>query len=87
MKVPEIDFRTFVIQLAQGAMVGLGEEPDPETTKTKQNIPLAKYHIGLLNMLATKTNGNLSTEERELLNALLTELNTKMTAVEAQLSQ
>ena len=35
MKVPEIDFRTFVIQLAQGAMVGLGEEPDPDTKQTQ----------------------------------------------------
>ena len=81
MKVPEIDFRTFVIQLAQGAMVGLGEEPDPDTKQTHMNISLAKYHVGVLNMLDNKTNGNLSSEENELLKALLSELNTKISAL------
>jgi hypothetical protein len=78
MKVPEIDFRTFVIQLAQGALVGLGEEPDPETKQTQKNASLAKYHIGVLKMLTSKTDGNLSDEENELLRALLSELNTKI---------
>jgi hypothetical protein len=82
MKVPEIDFRTFVIQLAQGALVGLGEEPDPETKKTKQNVSLANYHIGVLKMLNSKTDGNLSDEENELLKALLSELNTKIEALD-----
>ena len=78
MKVPEIDFRTFVIQLAQGALVGLGEEPDPETKQIRQNLALAQYHIGLLNLLSNKTQNNLSEDEQELLNALLKELNEKM---------
>ena len=77
MKVPEIDFRTFVIQLAQGALVGLGEEPHPETKQTASNLILAQYHIGLLNMLLQKTKGNLSNDEQELLVALLKELNEK----------
>ena len=77
MKVPEIDFRTFVIQLAQGALVGLGEEPHPETKQTEANLSLAQYHIGLLNMLQRKTKSNLSSDEQELLAALLKELNEK----------
>ena len=77
MKVPEIDFRTFIIQLAQGALVGLGEEPNPETKTTTINLSLAQYHLGLLNMLQQKTKNNLSTDEQELLAALLQELNEK----------
>ena len=77
MKVPEIDFRTFIIQLAQGALVGLGEEPNPETKTTTTNLSLAQYHIGLLNMLQHKTKSNLSDDEQELLAALLKELNEK----------
>ena len=77
MKVPEIDFRTFVIQLAQGALVGLGEEPHPETKTTVTNLSLAQYHLGLLNMLQRKTKSNLSNDEQELLAALLKELNEK----------
>ena len=71
MKVPEIDFRTFIIQLAQGALVGLGEEPDPETQQTHKNLAFAQYHIGVLNMLEKKTNNNLNPDEQELLKALL----------------
>jgi hypothetical protein len=80
MKVPEIDFRTFVIQLAQGALVGLGEEPDPETQQTQINLAFAQYHIGVLTMLQQKTKNNLNKDEQELLNALLIELNTKINA-------
>ena len=77
MKVPEIDFRTFIIQLAQGALVSLGEEPDPDTQKITTNLSLAQYHIGVINLLGQKTQNNLSKEEQELLNALLVELNSK----------
>ncbi len=77
MKVPEIDFRTFIIQLAQGALVSLGEEPDPETKEIRKNLSLAQYHIGVINLLGEKTKNNLSQEEQELLSALLAELNAK----------
>ena len=81
MKVPEIDFRTLIIQLAQGALVSLGEEPDPETKKTKQNLSLAQYHIGVINLLGNKTKNNLTDEEQELLTALLDELNAKYDSI------
>ena len=77
MKIPEIDFRTFVIQLAQGALVGLGEEPDPESQTIRKNIALAQHHIGVLKMLESKTKNNLSSNETELLQALLEELEKK----------
>ena len=77
MKVPEIDFRTFIIQLAQGALVSLGEEADPDTKETTLNLSLAQYHIGVINLLGEKTKNNLSQQEQELLSALLTELNAK----------
>jgi len=80
MNIPTIDLRTFVIQLAQGALVGLGEEKDPELNVTHKNIPLASHHIGVLEMLHEKTEGNRSEEESKLLAAVLHDLKTKLAA-------
>ena len=40
MNIPNIDLRTFIIQIAQGALVGLGEIEDPETKQTTVNCRL-----------------------------------------------
>jgi hypothetical protein len=77
MNIPNIDLRTFVIQIAQGALVGLGEVEDPDTQKKTVNLPFALHNIGVLKMLANKTTGNQTPEETELLKALLKELSEK----------
>ena len=84
MNIPDIDLRTFVIQIAQGALVGLGEIEDPDT-KTKQvNLAFALHNIGVLKMLNTKTQGHQTPEEAELLKALLKELSEKSDAISTQ---
>ena len=77
MNIPNIDLRTFVIQIAQGALVGLGEIEDPETKQITINLPFALHNIGVIQMLADKTNGNQTAEEIQLIKALLTELQDK----------
>ena len=77
MNIPNIDLRTFVIQIAQGALVGLGEIEDPETKQITVNLPFALHNIGVIKMLADKTNGNQTAEETQLIKALLTELQEK----------
>ena len=77
MNIPNIDLRTFIIQIAQGALVGLGEIEDPETKQTSVNLPFALHNIGVIRMLAEKTNGNQTEEETQLIKALLTELQDK----------
>lgn len=79
MNIPNIDLRTFVIQIAQGALVGLGEIEDPETKQTSINLPFALHNIGVIQMLADKTRGNQTAEETQLIKALLTELQDKAT--------
>ena len=83
MTIPTIDLRNFIIHLAQGALVGLGETEDPETKQTSVHLPIAIYHIGVLEMLQKKTENNRSTEETELLKALLTELHEKLAKISA----
>ena len=78
MNIPKIDLRTFIIQLAQGALVGLGEKKDPDVDAKIKNLQLATHHIGVLEMLGEKTKGNRSEEESKLLEVVLKDLKEKL---------
>ena len=71
---PPVSFITFVLSLAQSAMVLMGEAPDPDTGEYMQNLPQAKHTIDILAMLDCKTRGNLGDEERDVLENILCEL-------------
>lgn len=71
---PPASFITFILSLAQSAMVLMGEAPGPETGEYMQNLPQAKHTIDILAMLDCKTRGNRSTEESEVLETILCEL-------------
>ncbi len=77
-----VDFSTFVLGLASNALVQLGAVPDPETGVAARNLVLARQSIDILGVLQDKTRGNLSDEERRLLEAMLYDLRVKF--VEAQ---
>lgn len=70
----KIDFSTLCFSLATGALINLGVAPDPVTKKIQKNVELAKQNIEILAMLQAKTKGNLSDEENQLLESLLTEV-------------
>ena len=74
MQLPPASFSFLVLSLrAQAEMqlglMGFGEEEKPEP-----NLPLARHSIDMLAMLLEKTNGNLSMEEKRMLENSLTEL-------------
>lgn len=69
----EVDFPTFIFSLATGAFINLGLAPDPMTGKTEKNLELARQNIDILVMLKAKTKGNLSKDEGQLLESLLSE--------------
>ncbi|MEA4857196.1 MAG: DUF1844 domain-containing protein [Solidesulfovibrio sp.] len=71
---PPASFITFILSLAQSAMVLMGEAPDPESGEYMQNLPQAKHTIDILAMLDCKTRGNLGNEERDVLENILCEL-------------
>jgi hypothetical protein len=70
----EIDFSAFIFSLSTSALLHLGEFPDPATQKREKNLPLANQTIALLGMLQEKTQGNLTPEEKKLMEAILTDL-------------
>ena len=83
---PEISFIAFVFSLASNAAVHFGDIPDPITGDTRQpDLDAVAQLIDLLAMLEVKTRGNLTAEERQLLDQVIYEL--RMRFVEAKKSQ
>ena len=56
------------------AMIGLGKLANPATGKAEKNLPAARLFIDTLEMLESKTKGNLNSDETKVLHATLTDL-------------
>ncbi len=79
--LPEPNFSTLVISIASMAALNLGLAPNPETQQTQVDLRLAQFHIDLLSLLKTKTNSNLTPEESQFLNHVVTDLQLKFVAI------
>ncbi len=66
-----MDFSGFILSLNASALIHLGEIPDPHSKKREVNIPAAKHTITILEILAEKTEGNLTEEEKQLLDDMI----------------
>jgi hypothetical protein len=55
-------------------MMHLGQIPDPQTGETQTNVGFARHTIDTIAMLQEKTSGNLESDEKQLLDNILTEL-------------
>ncbi|KIX15890.1 DUF1844 domain-containing protein [Dethiosulfatarculus sandiegensis] len=71
---PPVDFSSFVLSLSHAAMMHLGQIPDPQTGETQTNVGFARHTIDTIAMLQEKTKGNLESDEKQLLDNILTEL-------------
>lgn len=72
--LPKIDFSSFILSLYSSGLVQLGQVEDPSSGKKSVNLDLAKHTINMIAMLEEKTRGNLTEDEKNLLNTLLSEL-------------
>ncbi len=72
--LPEINFASFIFSLSTTAMYHFGDFPDPVTNEARPNLPAAKQTIDLLSILKAKTEGNLTADEKQLLEGILYEL-------------
>ena len=72
--LPEIDFSTLVLSLATSAMVHMGLVPEAEGAPAEKSLALAHQTIDTLEMLQSKTRGNLSAQEAQMLEGLLADL-------------
>lgn len=75
-QAPEADprFNEFIILQAQNAGLFLGQIPSPHSGEKQINIRAAKSVIDSLEMLASKTRGNLTPSETKLLATALDNL-------------
>jgi hypothetical protein len=75
MSEPALTFTAFVISLASSAAIHFGDLPDPMTGgQSEPNLDGAAQMIEILSLLEQKTRGNLTAEERSLLEQVLYEL-------------
>ncbi len=73
---PEADprFNEFIILQAQNAGLFLGQIPNPHSGEKQINLRAAKSVIDSLEMLVSKTQGNLTPSEQKLLTTALDNL-------------
>ena len=67
-------FVNFVMSLASNAAAALGMMEHPATGQVKVDLQLAQYWIETLTMLRRKTTGNLTGQEIEVFDGLLSDL-------------
>ena len=74
--MPEpVSFTAFVLSLASTAAIHFGDLPDPVTGEPAEvNLDGAAQMIEILGLLDQKTRGNLTAEERQVLEQVLYEL-------------
>lgn len=83
---PSVSFVAFIVSLATNAAVHFGDLPDPMTNETRPpDLEAAEQLIEIIAMLEEKTRGNLTAEERQLIDQILFEL--RMRYVEAKKGQ
>ena len=75
MSAPALSFTAFVISLASSAAIHFGDLPDPASgQRGEPNLEGAAQMIEILGLLEEKTKGNLTAEERQVLESVLYEL-------------
>jgi Domain of unknown function (DUF1844) len=75
MSEPALSFTAFVLSLASTAAIHFGDLPDPVSGKPgEKNLEGAAQMIEILALLDQKTRGNLTAEERQVLEQVLYEL-------------
>jgi Domain of unknown function (DUF1844) len=78
----QLSFTAFVISLASTAAIHLGDLTDPSTGgRSDVNLDGARQMIEILTLLEQKTRGNLTAEERQVLEQVLYELRMRFVEV------
>jgi hypothetical protein len=73
----DANFSTLIISFASAAVISLGLEKHPQTNKIEKDLDAARFNIDMLVVLKEKTKGNLTKEEANYFEAILTDLQLK----------
>ena len=84
----ELSFAAFVVSLATTAAIHFGDMADPATgERLEPNLEGAAQMIAILTLLEEKTRGNLTAEERQMIEQVLYELRVRFLEVSGQTSR
>ena len=76
-ETPTPNFSMLVMSIASSAAMALGLAPNPQTGKTETDRGMARFNIDLLIMLKEKTKGQLTKDEEQLLEHIVSDLQLK----------
>jgi hypothetical protein len=86
-ELPPANFAGLVSSLVSNVVYSLGGYEDPHTHKRYVDLQVAKHYIDLLAVVEEKTRGNLSEDEKKLLDAALYEIRMQYVQIAQRLSQ
>lgn len=72
-----VSFSTLVLSLASSAVIAMGLDRNPQTGQIEKDLELARFNIDMLALLKDKTKGNLSAEEQQFINGVVSDLQMK----------
>jgi hypothetical protein len=78
MSTINVEFSNYITDLTHGAIEQLNAADNSNVMEKATSIALANYTLGILRMLRGKTVGNLKDEERQLLDAVISEISEKL---------
>ncbi len=79
--MPEVTFMAFVMSLNTSALFHLGAIADPVSGEKLVDLSLARHAIDTLVLLEKKTEGNLESDELEMLKNILYDVKLRFVAV------
>jgi hypothetical protein len=80
--MPDLSFTAFVVSLASSAAIHFGDMPNLDSgVRNPPNLEGASQMIEILSLLEQKTRGNLTAEERQVLEQVLYELRVRFLEV------
>ena len=77
---PPATFEFLIHTLFTQALMALGRIPNPITNQTHKNLSTARHFVDMLTMLGEKTEGNLTADERRLLDEMQHQLRMQILA-------
>ncbi|MEK2690346.1 DUF1844 domain-containing protein [Bdellovibrio sp. GT3] len=77
----EASLSVLIMSLASSSVMAMGLAPDPSTGQTSKDKNMARFNIDLLVVLQQKTKGNLTADEAQFLDNLISDLQLKFVSV------
>ena len=76
-----VNFSTLLLSLASSAVLSLGLEKNPHTGQFEKDLDVARFNIDMLKLLKDKTKGNLTGDEQQFLDSVVSDLQLKFVTV------